>query len=265
MRKRLTVALAVAGLLAAGRARAFDLSEIQKRGTLRVLAVVSEGEAYFVSQKPGQAPGFDLEILEGFARLHDLKVEVVPVARWDALIPSLRRESGDLIAGGFTDTETRRAQIAFTAEVFPTRSVVMTRKPDAVIKRREDLKARKVGTVRGTIMEEELAAAGITGVDTSIAAGELAQALKAGRIEAAADGLEAALTAKSKDPDLQCGLFLGPPSSLAYGVRKGDRELRQALDSYIANLRRTSTWNRLVVKYFGTASLDILKKARQLD
>ncbi len=259
-RSSVLVALGLA-LLAAG-ASAFDLPEIRTRGTLRVLAVVSGEETYFVSDRPDLPPGFDVEILAGFAKLHSLKLELVPVSRWDGLIPSLRQAKGDLIAGGFTDTETRRQQIDFTAEVFPTRSVVMTRRPDAIVQSIEQLKTRKVGTIRGTFMEEELAAAGVTNVDTSIATGELPAALKTARIEAAVDGLEAALTALAKDPDLQCGIFLGRPSSLAYGVRKDDPALLAALNAYIANVRRTSTWSRLVVKYFGPSSLEILNKAR---
>jgi ABC-type amino acid transport substrate-binding protein len=262
-RFRARTAIAALGLaLAATRAPAVDAGELQRRGTLRVLAVVSGEETYFVSGRPDLPPGFDVEMLEGFARLHGLKLEMVPVSRWDALIPSLKQAKGDLIAGGFTDTETRRQQIDFTTEVFPTRSVVMTRKPDAVVQSVEELKGRKVGTIRGTFMEEELAQAGITNVDTSIPTGELAQALRTGRIGAAVDGLEAALTAKGRDADLQCGIFLGRPSSLAYGVRKGDRVLLDALNAYISNVRRTSTWSRLVVKYFGPSSLEILSKAR---
>ena len=103
----------------------------------------------------------------------------------------------------------------------------MTRRPDAIVQSIEQLKTRKVGTIRGTFMEEELAAAGVTNVDTSIATGELPAALKTARIEAAVDGLEAA-----------------------------------ALNAYISNVRRTSTWSRLVVKYFGPSSLEILNKAR---
>jgi hypothetical protein len=34
------------------------------------------------------------------------------------------------------------------------------------------------------------------------------------------------------------------------------------LNDYITNLRRSPTWNRLVVKYFGASALDVLKKAR---
>jgi ABC-type amino acid transport substrate-binding protein len=55
---------------------------------------------------------------------------------------------------------------------------------------------------------------------------------------------------------------VGPPRSLAYGVRKADTALLQALNEYIDNVRRTPTWSRLVVEYFGAAAPEILRKAR---
>jgi membrane-bound lytic murein transglycosylase F len=261
MRGLLTGALLLSGAVLP-RVEAADLPEVLKRGSLRALVVLSEEEAYFVSSKPGAPPGFDAEVLEGFARLHKLKLELVPAGGWDGLIPSLLKGKGDLIAGGFTDTESRRRQIAFTTEVFPTRSVTITRKPRPVLASIEDLRAEKVGTVKGTFMLEDIAAAGVTGVDDGIAAGGLPAALKSGRITAAVDGLEAALVAHSRDGDLQLGLFLGKPSSLAYGVRKEDTALLAALNDYIGNLRRTPTWGRLVVKYFGEAAPEILRRAR---
>jgi ABC-type amino acid transport substrate-binding protein len=75
-------------------------------------------------------------------------------------------------------------------------------------------------------------------------------------------GVENAISAQRADPALELGLFLGPPTSLAYAVRKGDVQLLKALDDYIENLRRTPTWSRLVVKYFGEMAPDVLKKAR---
>lgn len=249
-------------VLLPGAAASSNASGFQGRGTLRVLAVLSAEETYFVSQNPAPLPGFDVEVLEGFARLHRLQLEVVPVPSWDALIPALRRKEGDVIAGGFTVTESRLRSIDFTREVFPSRSVVITRKPQRAVGTLDALKKSRVGTVQGTFMEEELAAAGIVNVDKSIPTGGLPEALKAGRITAGVDGIEAALTARAKDPDLELGLFLGRPTSLAYGVRKDDRALLEALDTYVLNVRRTSTWSRLVVKYFGTAAPEILKKAR---
>ena len=58
------------------------------------------------------------------------------------------------------------------------------------------------------------------------------------------------------------GMLLGAPGSYAFGVRPDDKALLQSLDEYIDNLRKTPTWNRLVVKYFGEQAPEVLKKAR---
>ena len=55
---------------------------------------------------------------------------------------------------------------------------------------------------------------------------------------------------------------MGPPGSLAFGVRKDVPRLKHALDEYVTNLRRTPTWGRLVVKYFGDRAPELLKRAR---
>jgi peptidoglycan lytic transglycosylase F len=254
--------LAVVGCLVAASAVADDLAAFRARGRLRVLAVVSGEQAYFIAGTPGLPPGFDAEVLGAFARLHKLALEVVPVAGWDGLIPALLQGQGEVIAGGYTVTERRRAHIAFTTEVFPTRTVAMNRRPRPPLASVGALRGEKVGTVKGTFMVEDLASAGVGAVDDSIPAGGLAQALRSGRITVAVDGLEAALVAQARDHDIQIGPFLGPPSALAYGVRKEDTALLRALDAFIVNMRRTSTWNRLAVKYFGSSAPAILRKAR---
>lgn len=66
-----------------------------------------------------------------------------------------------------------------------------------------------------------------------------------------------------KDPALQIGGFLGPTTSVGFAVRKDAPGLRAALDDYVANLRRTPTWSRLVVKYFVESGLEILRRSRQ--
>ncbi len=249
---------------AAGVASAGDLPEIEKRGALRVLAVVIDEEPQFFSRKPSTPPGFDHEVLDGFARLQRIRLEIVRIPSYDALIPALQKGSGDLIAGGFTASDSRKKLIAFSAEVFPTRNVVYSRKPQPIVKSVEELKTARVGTYRGTEMAEAVLAAGVpsAALDDTIELGGFPAALKAGKITAAVDGVEAALIARLADPELQLGVFLGAPESLAYGVRKQDTLLLEALNAYVGNLRKTQTWSRLVVKYFGESAPEILKRAR---
>jgi ABC-type amino acid transport substrate-binding protein len=252
-------------LLAAAPAVAGDLAEIKATGTLRVLAVVLNQENVFMSGQPGV--GFDREVLEGFCGLHRLRLDLVAQSSWGALIPALRQGKGDLIAGRFNVTAARREQIEFTAEVFPSRHVVMTREPHKVVGSMAELRVEKVGTVKGTSMAEVVAAAGVpvANVDDGIVTGTLPEALRSGRVTAVVLGVENAMEAQQKDPAIQLGAFVGPPSSLAFGVRKEDTALLAALNDYISNVRRSPTWNRLVVKYFGDNALEILKKARTVD
>jgi lysine/arginine/ornithine transport system substrate-binding protein len=188
----------------------------------------------------------------------------VAVDAWVALIPALLEGKGDVVAGRFTATDSRRKLVAFTTEVFPTRNVVLTRKPHPPVMTVEQLRKEKVGTIKGTSMAEAIAAAGVpaANVDDGLPTGGYDDALRSGRITAGVWGVESAIAAQRQDPDLQLGAFLGPPASLAYAVRKGDTALRAALDEYIENLRRTPSWSRLVVKYFGDAAPEVLKKAR---
>ena len=127
-------------------AGARDLGEIEKRGVLRVLAVVAKDDEFLTDQPGG---GLDRELLEGFAKLRQLRLEVVAIDTWDGLVPALVKGDGDIIAGRFTVTEVRRKQIDFTPEVFPTRNVVLTRKPHRVVSTLEELRGERVGTGEG--------------------------------------------------------------------------------------------------------------------
>jgi membrane-bound lytic murein transglycosylase F len=240
-----------------------DLAEIRARGRLRVLVVPLTATDEFFSDQASR-PGLDREVLEGFCALQHLKLHVVTAPGWGALIPALREGKGDVIAGRFTATEARRKVIDFTLEVFPTRDAVFTRKPHRIVRTLEELRAEKVGTIKGSSMAEAVAAAGVprANIDDSIPPGGLPEALKQGRVSAAVLGVESIILAQQQDPDLQLGLFLGRSGSLAYGVRKDEPELLKALNEYIDNVRRSQMWSRLVVKYFGEQAQDVLRKAR---
>jgi ABC-type amino acid transport substrate-binding protein len=249
--------------LVSSSAGAADLAAVKARGALRVLAVdLKEKDEFF--QFKGE-PGFDRELLEGFVRLQGLRLEPVAVSGWDELVPALQAGRGDVIAGRFTVTDERKKKIAFTRETFPTRNVVLTRKPTPSVVSLDELRALRVGTIRGSSMAEAVSRAGVppANVDDGVKPGGLPEALASGRVKAVLLGIESAITAQREDPQVELGMFVGEPGSLAFGVRLSDAELLQALDRYIQNVRRTATWNRLAVKYFGESAPEVLRKARE--
>jgi hypothetical protein len=78
-------------------------------------------------------------------------------------------------------------------------------------------------------------------------------------------GLECAIPSQRQDPEIQLGMFVGPPGRLAYGVRKEDAALLFALDEHIGSLRRGPAYYELVQKYFGDDAPEILKRVRMTE
>jgi ABC-type amino acid transport substrate-binding protein len=251
------VALALA--LCAGPLRAADLADIKTSGTLRVLVPGDEIPEMFAFKR-GASPGFEREILEGFAALNRVKLDVIPVDRFEDILPSLRKGNGDVVTG-INDTPARREIVDFTVEVLPSRHVVVTRKPHAVVDTLFQFRTEKVGVLKGTTWADSAATAGAHS-ETFTEEKDLLSALKAERITATVLSALEFLLAQRHDPNLQAGVVLGTPGSAAWAVRKEDQHLKAALDDYLTNQRRTGSWSRLIVKYFGSDSLNVLGKQR---
>jgi ABC-type amino acid transport substrate-binding protein len=256
-----TVWLALISLAIA--ASAADLAEMQVRGTLRVLVSADEQREAF-SLKGDGPPGFDRELIEGFARLHDLRLEAVPVERFADMIPKLKGGEGDLITG-IIDTPARREEIDFTAEVLPARLVIVSRSPHAAPASVEALKTETVGVIPGNAWARAVAEAGVPASRQVEFAnvGALLDGLREDRITATVMSVVDYTLSRRHDPELRAGGFLGPQGSGAWGVRKDDPRLLEALNTYLGDTRRSGSWNRLVVKYYGEAALEVLGRSRE--
>lgn len=257
MRPAVPVALAV--MLGGPTAAIADLPEIQARGALRVIAAEGEQPEMFDFEGDPAKPGLEREMIDGFAHLKRVKLEVVMVKTFADRIPALLRGDGDVVIG-LVDTPDRRRQIDFTTEVLPVRHVVVSSKPRPVVSSVEAFRTKKVGTIKGTTWARETAAAGVpeSQVEYFSDTDPLLDGLTSGRIEAAVMTLSDFTLAATRRPTLEAGAVLGAPASAGWGVRKQDPKLRAELDAYIDNLRSGPSWNRLIVVYFGDRALSVL-------
>jgi ABC-type amino acid transport substrate-binding protein len=240
---------------------AADLDAIAARGALRVLVGAGEEPVWF-GLKGGDAPGFEREVLEGFARLHKLRFEAVVVEDWAEAIPTLLQGHGDLLAG-VNDTPARRRQVDFTAELLPARNVVVTRRPQAPVLTAGELRAARFAVVPHTTWAEALEKAGVP-ASRRVAVEDVEaafDALRAGRATATVTDVLDFLLQRRRDGDLQAGMALGGALSSAWAVRKTDPQLRRALDAYLVALRAGPNWSRLLVKYFGEDAPAVLGRA----
>jgi ABC-type amino acid transport substrate-binding protein len=254
-------AVALAAVVGSTQRAGADLDAITARGSVRVLADPDDDPAWF-SAKGGDAPGFEREVLEGFARRHKLRFETVPVERWADAIPMLQAGKGDLLAG-VNVTPARQRLVDFTTELLPARHLVVTRHPQPPILTLEELRASRVVVVPHTTWADAVAAAGVPASSTTSVKDVAAalQALRDGRATATVTDVLDYLVQRRGDKELQVGMSLGDPLSSAWAVRKSDPQLRQALDAYLVELRGSANWSRLLVKYYGADAPAVLGRA----
>ena len=248
---------ALSSSLLFGVASADDLAELKARGVLRVIAQKDEAPELF-NLREGE-PGFEREVIDGFAKLHGLTIEPVVMPTAADRIPALNASRGDLIIG-IVDLPERRRQASFSVEVLPVRHMVLTHKPHPPIQSLEAFRAARVGAVRNTSWARVAEEAGVRSEAMTLFADrtEVFEALRQGRIEATVITLTDGIVAMKSHPGLEAGLMLGEPGSSAFAVRKSDTLLLAALDEYLGNFRKSPSWNRLLVKYFGDQALSVL-------
>ena len=54
----------------------------------------------------------------------------------------------------------------------------------------------------------------------------------------------------------------GPRAAGPGACALSDAELKRALDEYLTGARRSGSWNRLVIRYYGQDALDVLGRER---
>ena len=257
------VAVILVGL-GGSEAAAADPLGLRVPGVLRVLVSADEMPEVFSFAPRAPNPGFERELVEGFAKAHRLEMRIVPVKNFDQIIPLLVKGEGDLIVG-IVDTAARRQKISFTSETYPVRHLVVTRKPQPALTKPAELKSLKVAAIPGTTWADVAAEAGVPAANlvSCVDTNDVQDALKKGRAQATVMAVFDFALAQKYDPALEAGPFLGASGVAAWGVRKDDEALRGAIDDYLLALRTSPAKSALLVKYFSEDALVLLRRARK--
>jgi ABC-type amino acid transport substrate-binding protein len=228
---------------------------------LRVLVTADEMPEMFSFAASG-APGLERELIEGFCRLHGLKLEVVPVPDFDQIIPMLLHGEGDVITG-IVDTAARRERVVFTSEVFPVRHLAVTRRPVPSISHLDDLRARRVAVIPGTSWEQAAVDAGVPRAKRiSFRDSEaLLAGVRAGQADAAVMALFDFALAQKRDPELAAGVFVGGATAAAMAVRPEDHRLLESLNGYLQGMGQAR--HALMIKYLSEDALSLIALARR--
>jgi lysine/arginine/ornithine transport system substrate-binding protein len=208
----------------------------------------------------GSLVGFDIDL--GKALCAKLNVKCVWVENdFDGMIPALQARKIDAVLSDMSVTDKRRQQIDFTNKISfsPTRMVAKAGsnlQPTA-----ESLRGKNIGVEQGTI-QETYAKTYFEPNGVNVVAyqnqNQVYADLKSGRLEAALQDEVQASVGFLKTPEGQGYEFCGPAlndtkilgSAAAIGLRKGDPDLRDALNNALADLLRDGTYQAIAKKYF---------------
>lgn len=109
----------------------------------------AEGGAPFVfynPDNPTEITGFEVDIINNIAK--KLGAESVMIQNdWDGLVPALKRGTFDMATNGIEITEARKQEVNFTRPYYIYTQQIVVQKNNKDIKKPEDLKGKRVGTL----------------------------------------------------------------------------------------------------------------------
>ena len=215
----------------------------------------------FESKAPdGGLVGFDIDL--GNALCAKLNAKCVWVENdFDGMIPALQARKIDAVLSDMSVTEKRLQQIDFTNKISssPTRMVAKT--GSDLLPTAESLRGKNIGVEQGTIQETyartHFEPNGVKVVSYQNQDQVYAD-LKSGRLDASLQDEVQANFGFLKTPVGQGFEFSGPEindtkilgSAAAIGLRKGDTDLKNALNKTLADMLKDGTYHSIAKKYF---------------
>ena len=208
----------------------------------------------------GDLVGFDIDL--GNAICAKVNAKCVWVENdFDGMIPALKARKIDAVLSSLAVTEKRQQQIDFTDKVFftPTRMVAKT--GSKLLPTAESLKGKSIGVEQGTV-QETYAKTYFEPSGTTVVSyqnqDQVYADLKSGRLDASLQDAVQATLGFLKTPNGQGFELMGPElkdakilgAVAAIGLRKGDTDLKNALNKGLAEILKDGTYQTIAKKYF---------------
>lgn len=244
-----------------------DLDAIKKRGYINVL-VDNNSISYFIYK--GQPMGYEYELLNLMARELNVDLKIKVTSGVERAIDQLNTGEGDLLAFPLTITKDRTQYISFTKPHFNTYQVLIQRKPDnwrrmgiddindRLIKNPVDLVGKEVYVLPGTSYElrlqnlsEEIGGDILIQRDTTSAESEsLIRKVAMGEIPYTVADHTLANVNASYYPNLDINTPLSVMQQVAWATRKNSPKLLEALNNWLAKIKREATFMVIYNRYF---------------
>lgn len=235
------------------------LNQILKRGELRV-GLEAGYMPFEMLDKKNNLIGFDVDLARLMARSMGVKLTLVNT-QWDGIIPALLTDKFDLLMGGMTITPERNLKVNFCDPyILIGQTVLMSRKHAGKITRYDQLNdpryviATKLGTTGDIAARKYLPKAQLKQFESEA---DGAMEARSGRADAFVYDLPFNAVYAAQNPGAI--VHLKEPftqEALGWAVRKGDPDMLNWMNHFLAQIKRDGIYDALYKKWFeGTAWL----------
>ena len=247
--------------VAAAQAPQNTLATIKQRGKI-IAGVKFDTPPFGFLDENNQPTGFDLDLVRKIAEKLGVGVEFVKVTS-PTRIPLLVSGNVDLVAASMTDTPEREKTIDFSITYYTGGQSLLVA-ADSKIAGLKDLDGKEVAVQQGTTLEKNIAAAAPTAKVTAYKDYNSAWlALAQGRVDALTGSLNILQGFQKNNPKFKIVGEMFSVEPFGMGFRKGDSDLRDAVNVALRDLWTSGEYKALYRKYFGTDPTVPIESSRE--
>lgn len=226
------------------------LDQILAAGTVRI-AIPQDSPPFGSMGTDGQPQGYDVEVAKLLAEALEVKPELVPVTSKNR-VPFLQSNKVDLVISSLGATPERAKSVYFSIPYAPFYSGIYSSAANS-ISSYENLTGKTVGVTNGSLEDLELTKRVPQGVEVKRFEDNstTAAALLAGQVDAIATGntIANALIKDNAAKKIE-RKFVMRNSPCYIGLRRGDLDMLQWVNVFVANKRLSGDLEELSKKWF---------------
>lgn len=253
MIKKIVVSMIVLSISMTGLVGCFSKpvsSQVDKTEIKEQIVMGTNAEfAPFEYREGKEVVGFDVDISNKIAKNigKELKIEDM---EFGGLLAALETGKVDFIAAGMSKTPERAEQVDFSKPYFTASQMITIKAGNTSITSGDDLKGKKIGVQLGTTGEEvarEIEGAEVISFDKgAMALVDLAN----GKLDAVVLDAEPTKNYTEGNDELQVLDEELTNEEYSIAVRKGDKELLDAINKTIDEMKENGEYQELINKYF---------------
>ena len=241
------------GIAAAQSADGPNVAAIKERGKLVIATSGTFRPLTFMNDK-GELDGYDRDWGELIADSLGVEAEFVQ-GPLDGLVPGLVADKYDIVLSGLVVTEDRKKVIDFSQPYAISGAVAVVRGDNTTVKDVKELDGLSVGVIAGSgYVENVKEIGGYAVLNEYPGAPEAYLDLKAGRIDVFVAGNIGVADFIKHDQSANPLKMVGTEYKKVYsavGIRKGEDDLKAAIDQLLTDKKADGTFADISNKWFG--------------